>query len=200
MVINRGNGMEGTSLRKFGKIIGVSGPAVTKAVAKGRLNKSVGYTLRGKKRVPFIKDIDQAIGEWRANTSARGRSPRIADNEAPVILAPGVEPVCDQPPELHKGSSIAECERVRAYYAAKTIELKYQQGTGELIPMEESLEVMKRLLTPLRSGLINLTRYTPELANITDPDEMGQRLQEITGEILGEVNQFYADAGSNIRG
>jgi hypothetical protein len=53
-----------SSLRGFARLVGVNEAAVRKAIASGRLERSVGRNAKGQ---PAIIDVELAAYEWRAN-------------------------------------------------------------------------------------------------------------------------------------
>lgn len=66
------------SLSKFGRLVGVSPQAVSKAVARGRMPRSVGLNANGQR---VVQDVDLARQEWAASTS---RPPAKAAAPAPL--------------------------------------------------------------------------------------------------------------------
>src|SRR4051812_34041525 len=101
------------SYSAFGRLIGVSQPAVSKAVASGRITAAVlGTDAKGR---PVIVDVEGARREWEANAS---------------------KPTKPRP--RRKGPTLADAQRSVAIERAKRLEFDNAVRRGHYVPLEEA--------------------------------------------------------------
>lgn len=136
---------------EFAAQLGVSGAAVRKAIAEGRL-KSARKEGKG-----WLIDADAGVGEWDRNTSPqfqRGRmlARQIAQQEqqAPAPLAgtagPGGKAIPSQ----------AQAAAVRTMYQARLLELDLKQRQGELVNASDMDRVRFESGRRVRDALLRL--------------------------------------------
>lgn len=130
-------------LREFGRMIGVSGEAVRKAVNTGRIPKEAmgEIVLSSGKTRPAIKNVEMAIASWGANTNVnyagqRGKEradkvqePEKREAKESPLVSPGTGPV--------SASGFAKAKAVRETYQAKLAQLEYEEKTGKLISTDK---------------------------------------------------------------
>lgn len=130
------------SLREFGRLIGVSGEAVRKAVDTGRIpREAMGEILLSSGRArPAIKDIDLAKRSWGANTNealshqkGKPRADKVADPERREQS----EPSQSLPAGPASASGFAKAKAVRETFQAKLAQLEYEEKSGKLISTEK---------------------------------------------------------------
>jgi phage terminase Nu1 subunit (DNA packaging protein) len=124
-------------LREFGRMIGVSGEAVRKAVDSGRIpREAMGeIVLKTGKTRPAIKNVQIAISSWGANTNENH-----AGQRGKVRADKAVEPEQREAKEspLPAGASgFAKAKAVRETFQAKLAQLEYEEKSGKLISTEK---------------------------------------------------------------
>ena len=136
----------GVSHAAFGKLVGVSKQAVSKAVHEGRLIHSV------------LKDgtINASLGiaEWERNNPV---------SERPTGKA-GTDP--------RAGAQAAKSRDAKQYFEAKLLELEYKKKSGEVISVAEMQSTVMELTRRARDMLLTTAaRIAPVLAGTNDTQE-----------------------------
>lgn len=130
-------------LREFGRQIGVSGEAVRKAIASGRIPQAaVGeIVLKSGRSRPAIKDVQLAISSWGANTNEnhagqrgkvradKAQDPELREAKESPLASPGTAPV--------SASGFAKAKAVRETFQAKLAQLEYEEKSGKLISTDK---------------------------------------------------------------
>ena len=135
------------SLRKFAALLGVRENAVRKAIARGRLERSVGR-WRGQ---PCIVDEALAREEWRANAA--------------------------KTPKGDSSVTMAEANRRVALERARGMRIVNNQKRGRLIAADLAARIAFEASRVIRDALLNLpARLAPECAAETDAAKIHERL------------------------
>jgi hypothetical protein len=163
-------GAGATSLRAFAKLLGVSHPAVVKAVAAGRLSTLVvGKNGRGQ---PVITNAEAARMEWEANAS-RATKPAKGG---------GVS------------ASLANVQRDVAIERKEKLRFENDLRRGRYVLLEDAKREAFEAERIIREGVLNLaTRLAPELAAETDPHQvfvlLDRELRAALGRIADDLEQ-----------
>jgi hypothetical protein len=150
------------SLRAFAKVLGVSHPAVRKAVAAGRLSTLVvGKNGRGQ---PVILNVEAARLEWEANAS--------------------------KPTKPGKGgaASLASVQRDIGLERKEKLRFENDLRRGRYVLLEDAKKEAFEAERIIREGVLNLaTRLAPELAAETDPHHVFVLLDRELRAALGRI-------------
>jgi len=191
---------EGLSLREFGSQIGVSGEAVRKAIATGKIPREcVGEkTLRSGKKQPLILHPDRAADHW-----GRNRDPNQVRDKATLSRAAqqawsrrrGEEPdgEDDAPPPpsagLRAGSSlpdINESKRREAAAKAQMAVLDLNERQGELVNGHQLKAKLVQMITSSKTRLLAVpTKAKARIHALTMEDI--ETLEELIVEALEEL-------------
>lgn len=191
---------EGLSLREFGSQIGVSGEAVRKAIATGKIPREcVGEkTLRSGKKQPLILHPDRAADHW-----GRNRDPNQVRDKATLSRAAqqawsrrrGEEPddEDDAPPPpsagLRAGSSlpdINESKRREAAAKAQMAVLDLKERQGELVNAHQLKAKLVQMITSSKTRLLAVpTKAKARIHTLTMEDI--ETLEELIVEALEEL-------------
>ncbi len=156
-----------TSLRAFAKRLKVSHQAVAKAIARGRLAKSVGTTPAGK---PTIIDVDVALREWSENAA--------------------------KPVKSGNRISLSEAQGRVAFERARGLQLANEEKLKRLIPIDKAERTGFECARAIRDAMLNLpARLSAELAAETDPGKVHLRLDAEIRLALEAAAVRLADAG-----
>lgn len=129
-------------LREFGRMIGVSGEAVRKAVDSGRIPREAMGEIKlstGKVR-PAIKNVELAISSWGANTNANhaGQRGKVrADKAAEPEQREAKESPLAAVAGPASASGFAKAKAVRETFQAKLAQLEFEERSGKLISTEK---------------------------------------------------------------
>lgn len=188
------------SLTAFAAAVGVSQPAVTKAISRGRLKRSVGR--EGGR--PFIKDARLALEEWRAGggREARPPDPPLPSSPAPApkrprapqppAEAPGEEP----PALLSAPGSLVEAQLRVAIQQETKLRLANEEKEGLLVDVAQARRQAYECARTIRDALLNLpSRLAAELAAEPDATKVHARLDEEIRLALERLAEALADDG-----
>ncbi|MGL4478792.1 MAG: hypothetical protein ACRCVK_11260 [Aeromonas veronii] len=195
---------DSVSLRAFGAMIGVSGEAVRKAIASGRIPAHlVGKKARGSGMAPVILNPQQAAAAWQQNTSvakahqqARTRVPRGALGGAGDPDGGGA----GDPPAgggaLPGGvSEFNRARMVREAFQAKLTQLEFEEKSGLLIKKADVRVAVFNAGRQLRDRLTLLKdRLAPMLAAESDQHAVAVMLEEEIHRALEEVADGFKRA------
>lgn len=192
---------EGISLRDFGRQIGVTGEAVRKAIADGRIPKDcVGQRVVGAGKVwPVIIDARRAAQHWGKNadaTQVRDKAVMSAGAKRGWQKRRGEDPGDDDlydddpPPDRQTGKgggpSYNDIRKVTESYKAKLARLEYEEKSGKLVDAEAIAVAEVTMLTSLRNRL----RGVPSEAKSRIPhltiDEI-EVLEELIDQALNDT-------------
>lgn len=189
---------EGLSLREFGSQIGVSGEAVRKAIASGKIPREcVGEkTLRSGKKQPVILHPDRAANHWgrnrdpnqvrdkevlsaaaqRAWARRRGEDePEDDDEDAPPVAGTG----------LKAGSSlpdINESKRREAAAKAQMAVLDLKERQGELVNARQVEARLVQMISTAKTRLLAV------------PSKAKARIPTLTVDDIEAIEELIADA------
>lgn len=174
------------SVREFARRMGVSLPAVQKAVKTGRIDGVVGDNgkLKG-------IDWDTQKDAWTANSNPAQRRVRLAhtpdgEDATPFPAAEGTNrggrprkdgqppkgtpaPAPTLEPDTSKGASLAEIKRAREAVNLQLDKLKLDVEKKKYVPADSVHTEGAKLAATLVSSLYNIPdQVSPELASMTD--------------------------------
>lgn len=154
------------SLRAFARSVGVaSDNAVRKAIASGRLRKSVGYNKQGQ---PVIKNPALALREWAANAAKAGKgSVTLAEVQRRVGLERELKLRFER--ERDQGLWMKRAEVQEGCFtilrvARDTVLNVPSRVSGELAAEQDPAKVFNRLDDELRLALSTLADQLEALA------------------------------------
>jgi hypothetical protein len=167
------------SLRAFAKRLGVSQPAVTKAIKAGRLVHAVGHNAKGQ---PQIIDFDLGRQEWNANAAKPTRVPPPATEDDQA------EPGKDT---LNEAQRLLTLEKLREKRIAIDVRL------GQLVEKKAVAKILFEGDRILREQILNLpARLAPELAAETDVAKIQLRLDAAIRQALSATADRYGALAS----
>ena len=148
---------------------GVNQPAVSKAIASGRLSQALVHH-HGSVWI----DPDMADEEWAANTRGKGRPPvgqeRTKRNGMPLE----VDELVSEGGQESLFPSLADSTRRKAQYEAKIKQLEYERRAGELARVEPLRAEAQRLATMTSQAVMQVPdRIAAQVA--AEADEMKVR-------------------------
>lgn len=174
------------SVREFARRMGVSLPAVQKAVKTGRIDGVVGDNgkLKG-------IDWDTQKDAWTANSNTAQRRVKLAhtpegEDATPFPAAEGTNrggrprkdgqppkgtpaPAPTLEPDTSKGASLAEIKRAREAVNLQLDKLKLDVEKKKYVPADSVRTEGAKLAATLVSSLYNIPdQVSPELASMTD--------------------------------
>jgi hypothetical protein len=164
--------MATVSLREFGRMRGVSGEAVRKAIASGRLVKSVVHDEKGRPK------IDPAIAatEWAQSTHPTHGGKR-AEAPAPEIEAPSTPPADDRGAGGGAAATFAQSRAIKEAYLARLAKLEYEEKSAVLVKADAVKKEAFRVARMVRDGLLNIPdRVSAELAADSDAFTIHRKL------------------------
>lgn len=177
------------SLREYGRMRGVSGAAVSKAIKAGRIKNGVRYDAKGHPKI----DVDVADREWVRNTdgshqkhlpeghrlSAYAQPPGVTPGDEATIARGGVPP-------------IDKSRAIREAYMARLAKLDYEERDGKLVAAEAIKAEMFTAARTVRDALLAIAdREAPRLAGMTDAHQITTLLR---AEITKALEKLIADA------
>lgn len=196
---------EPISLREFGRILGISGEAVRKAVDTGRIPVAAIGEIKlssGRARpaiinvelarTAFIRNTDQMqvrtaaqinTGK-RAAQAARGEQPvQKQDRERAAPVAAPVAPIEDG----KRAPTVNESRQITEAYKARMAKLEYEEKLGKLVDIGKA----KGLLAPKIVAARNLLMGVPSKAKTLMPHLTVrdiEKLEELIANALSEVS------------
>lgn len=170
----------GLTLTAYAQRRGVSCMAVSKAVKKGRLSKSV---IRDEQGRPWVVDPELADREWVGATDMSKAPAYMREREEP---SRGGRPRKGAPPlEVAaggEGPSLAEATAAKNHWQAELARLKYQREAGELVA---AAEVRGRLEKVFRACVTKL---------LAVPSRAKQALPHLSPADLAELERLQREA------
>lgn len=159
------------SIRAFAKSVGVSHPAIRKAIAAGRLRFGVGRDARG----PYISDEFVARKEWDAAHAKPG------NGAAPVAGAKGAR-------VRRAATSLVEAKLRVDNARATGLELANRRRRGELLEAAVVEREQFEIARVVRDGVLNVAdRVSAELAAEKDPKRVHAMLVAELRQALGAI-------------
>jgi hypothetical protein len=189
------------SLTAYAKRRGVSPVAVSKAVARGRLNDSV---VRDERGAPKISDPDLADQEWEQNTRQRadrpGQTVRPSRLPDPPLLEEMPGAAATYPPTAAPRGRRADPlpDGVPAYHASQAIRAHHEARRSAAAADQAELELAAR-----RGKLVDVAEITGEFnAHITNakarllalPTHVGQELPDLAERVVPVVDRLIRAA------
>jgi hypothetical protein len=151
-------GSKGLSLRAFATRHGVRDNAIRKAIAAGRLLKSVGRHANGH---PFIADVELADAEWNVN---RAQAPK-----AQIIGA----------------DTLAAAQRSATLERSRKLKIENDRTEGRLIDVDKASKLAFEASRTIRKAVQNIpSRIAAELAAESDPARVYSKLETALREAL----------------
>lgn len=128
------------NITDFARRVGVTGPAVHHAIAKGRLKDSVSENDRGKKRI----ELEVGLREWTANAEAdkkrnQGAGGRPRERASGRSGQAGLFPDAEEPaftPAEFGGKTIAQWKAANMAIATKNAQLDLAEREGKLADVD----------------------------------------------------------------
>lgn len=170
----------GLTLTAYAQRRGVSCMAVSKAVKKGRLSKSV---IRDEQGRPWVVDPELADQEW-AGTTDLSKAPAYMRERVESSRGgrpPGSKNAPQDPP-AGGGPSLAEATAAKNHWQAELARLKYQREAGELVP---AVEVRGRIEKVFRACVTKL---------LAVPSRAKQALPHLSPADLAELERLQREA------
>jgi len=192
---------EGLSLREFGREFGVTGEAVRKAIADGKIPADcVGERVVGKGRVwPIIINAQRAAEHWGKNrdpNQVRDKATLAAGAKRGWAQRRGEEPEDDDPDDEPAqavagggdkgGPSISDYKRITEAYKARTAKVEYEQLVGKLVPADLIEAKYVGLMTALRNRVLGVPSEAKGLIPHLTVDEI-EILEDLIVAALEEV-------------
>jgi phage terminase Nu1 subunit (DNA packaging protein) len=188
---------EGVGLREFGRLVGVSGEAIRKAIKSERIPAHmVGEkSLSSGRKVPVIADVEGARAAFGANTDPlkkRSGAQISAGKRAANASARGDEAAA----EHHRQAlsclndkdlpSIAESRAKTEAYKAEITKLEYEAKAGKLVDADEFRTKFTAMVATARTRLLGVpSKAKGRIPHLT-VDEIAI-LTELMREALEEV-------------
>lgn len=149
------------SLRELARQRGVSDKVIRKAIASGRLKKSIGRDEKGK---PFIADMELAIVELRENACRQTRTGGSAPESAPS------ESAAPAPGRVISAATLNDAQMLATLERARRDRLANDLKEGRIVEVEKATKVAFESERAIREAVLNVTpRLAAELAAETDP-------------------------------
>jgi phage terminase Nu1 subunit (DNA packaging protein) len=184
-------------LREFGRQLGVSGEAIRKAIATGRIPADcIGERVVGKgQRRPVITDPARATEQWNLQ-----RDPvRARDKASPATEAKDKQGRAQRrgeaPPEADDVAedadvgvtrSITESRAITEDYKARMARLDFEERSGMLVNAEQVQAGFVNMITSARNALLGVpTRAKQRMPQLTVQDV--ETLERLISEALEAV-------------
>lgn len=185
---------KGASLRAFAASVGVTHPAVIKAIRSGRLVRSIAKDAKGH---PRIVDAALAVVEWQAGATRPGPSSGNGKHSLPG------EPAAGAPPGTLPGTLTEAQTRVHFQREIK-LELENMKARGQLLDAAVERGRDFECARTVRDSMLNIPdRLSAELAAETDARKVHARLDEELRKALvalaAALDAGPADGGDDAR-
>lgn len=196
---------EPISLREFGRLLGISGEAVRKAVDTGRIPRAaVGEIILSSGRArpaiinvelakaAFIRNTDQnqvrtaaqINNGKRAAQSARGQqATQKPDRER-------VAPIAPMAPPADAGSrapSVNESKQITEAYKARMAKLEYEEKLGKLVDIQKAKALIAPRIVAARNRLMGVPSEAKTLMPHLSVRDI-EKLEELIANALNEVS------------
>jgi hypothetical protein len=164
--------LELLSLRAYALRRGVSAEAVSKAVASGRLHKSV-TRVDGR---PKIVDPELADREWAANTRSNGDRPEPAAPAQVPAHSGGI-------PDLNTSRALRAAAAARRETAlADLAELDVAERRGQVVDVDEARADVIAAYSVVKTRLLGV------------PSRVAQRLPDVAARVVPVVDELIREA------
>lgn len=202
---------EGVGLREFGRLVGVSGEAIRKAIKSERIPPRMvgGKALSSGRIVPIITDVDGArkafggntdpiqkrpgalisASKRSANAQARGDDAAVEHHRRELNQASGP----DAPDLEDEGiPTLPESRRVLNHFKAQRERLEYMEKMKTLVPIEEVGQAVGREYANVRAALLAIpAKIADELAQC---DSAADARLIVEAAITDALSELTADA------
>lgn len=210
---------DGLSLRAFGKRLDVTGEAVRKAIAEGKIPADcVGERRVGKGNTvwPVITDPERAAAHWNRNRDPNqvrdkatmsagakrgwvqrkgGTPPPEDDQDDDDLDEPQASPRLDRAGGVTTAGgkpgepSITDYKRITEAYKARTAKVEYEQLTGMLVPAALIEAKYVGLMTALRNRLLGV----PSEAKSEIPHLTVDEIEILEGLIVAALEEVASE-------
>jgi hypothetical protein len=176
------------SLSEFAKKIGVSRPAVVKAISSGRIPRElVGETeLSTGRRVPVIIDPVRA----RSAFLDEGGLSLVVPKSPPANRAPATTESPDSDADASDGDdgypTVSQSRRMFESYRALTARLEYEEKSGKMVDAQEFLAKYSSLIVVARTLLLGV------------PSKAKGRIPHLTVDDLEILTSLIRDTLDNV--
>lgn len=171
------------SLRAYSRHRGVSGEAVSKAIAVGRLRESV-VMVGG---VPKIGDVAIADREWGENTRLRvdhppARRSEPATSRGAELAGEDEDQEPQEIPSYDKSRALREVHAARREAAlADLAEIEVAEKREELVPVDEARAYMIDKFTVVKTRILGV------------PSRVAQRLPNVAAEVVPVIESLLRE-------
>jgi len=196
---------EAISLREFGRLLGISGEAVRKAVDTGRIPvAAIGeITLSSGRKRPAITNVELARTAFIRNTdqnqvrtasqinngkrvaqAARGEQPRQQADRERIAPVAAVAPPADTG---NRAPSINESKQITEAYKARMAKLEYEKELGKLVEIGKAKAMLAPKIVAARNRLMGVPSEAKTLMPHLSVRDI-ERLEELIANALTEVS------------
>ena len=189
---------EPMGLREFGRLVGLSGEGVRKAIKTGRIPPAAlgTVTLSTGKTRPAIIDVDLARQSLGANTDERKQRDQRVLSENRARVARGQDPKPPRAPADDAGDSqlragqglptIVESNQKIAAAKAQMALLELNEKKGRLVDAEKFLSRYTPMIAASRTKIMGVpTKAKQRIPHLTAADV--EALEEMIAEALTEI-------------
>lgn len=156
----------GLSVREFARRVGVTHPAVLKAIKSGRITTNKDGTL----------DYAKASKAWERN-----RDPSKARG------VPGVKRTLA---DAKVSASYAVSRAAREHFNARILEAEYKQLMGDLVPLEDVKKAAFDTGRRVRDLLLNVpVRVGPVVAGLSDVNDCIREIEKEIRRVVAELDE-----------
>lgn len=200
---------------QLARLIGVSRPAIAKAVKVGRLAVT-DHDDKGR----MLFDPDAAMQQWGSNTNpskARERKaggrPRKDGKPAQPHVTPTTAPHHPDRPMAHGGklqtgsglrgprepdgngkqTTYNEAAALEKHYKAQLAKLEYEQKIGAIVPIENVAQEVEKEYSRVRARLLAIpSKLAPDVALVDDVAQCRVLIEEAITDALNELAAYAA--------
>jgi hypothetical protein len=185
---------------QYAEHLGVSAPAVCKALKSGVLDAAVRWTVRGSQRVATIIDVTLADRIWLARPGARApalASPPVVQKASVPPTAPGPDAAPLAPwgtSTLASGENLATLAEARLLLEqsrAQNERLKFERDSGLVVETARAREIYGRQIQAAKTRIMGLGKLArsriPHLSTddvITIEDLCREALEGLSADVL----------------
>lgn len=168
--------MQTVGLREYGRMRGVSGEAVRRAILTGRLVNSVTYDEKKRPRV----NPELADKEWATYTDSTRGSLAHANPKGHSATKTAIQDADEIEVESgNPASSFAKSRAIKEDYLARLAKLEFEEKSGKLVEADQVKDEAFRVARTVRDSILNVPdRISAELAAESDAFKIHQRLTD----------------------
>lgn len=157
--------------------------AVSKAVKRGRLSKSV---IRDEQGRPWVVDVDLADREWTGTTDLSKAPAYMRERTEPPRGGRPRKPAGEAPPATDDGPSLAEATAAKNHWQAELARLKYQREAAELVPAAEVRGQIEKVFRACVTKLLAVPSRAKQALPHLSPSDLAE-LERLQREALEEL-------------